>query len=401
MLKSVAIIGAGASGLVAAIVAARNGAKVCVYEKNSKIGKKILATGNGRCNITNKNIQTSNYHGLNSSFVNPAINKFNTSMCIDFFRELGIEMFEGNNGRLYPKSHQSSSVVELLAYECNILGVEFLLNFEVDKITKENGKFAIFSAENKKYADKVLISTGGLAMPTLGSSDSGYKIAKTFGHSIISPCASLVQLECEDDLKSINGVKIEGNIEILVDGQSVSKKNGDILFTNYGISGSAILDVSRSAAKALEFQRDVIAMLDLIPEYSKEQLKNILIKRKKFSNKKSLEIWLDGFINSKLAKFIAKDFPVKKADDLNTKDIVRLVYLFKNMKLKVTGTRGFKSAEVTAGGINTDEINAQTMESKFQKGLFFSGEVLDIDGDCGGYNLHWAWASGYTVGKNI
>lgn len=401
MSQSVAIIGAGASGLVAAIVAARNGAKVCIYEKNSKIGKKILVTGNGRCNITNKNIQTANYHGQNASFVNPALDRFNTASCTDFFRELGIEMLEGQNGRLYPKSHQSSSVVELLTYECKRLGVEFLLNCEVDEITKEQDRFMIVSAGNKTFAQKVLVSTGGLAMPILGSSDSGYQIAKSFGHSIISPYASLVQLECEEDLKHITGVKIEGEIEIVVDGQSVAKKNGDILFTNYGISGSAILDVSRSAAKALESKREVITNLDLLPEYSREQLRNILIKRKKISHQKSLEIWLDGFINSKLAKFIAKNFPVKNADDLNTKDIVKLVYVFKNMKLKITGTRGFKSAEVTAGGINTDEVQAQTMESKLQKGLFFSGEVLDIDGDCGGYNLHWAWASGYAVGKNI
>ncbi|WP_331774071.1 NAD(P)/FAD-dependent oxidoreductase [Sulfurospirillum sp. 1612] len=401
MPEQIAIIGAGASGMVAAITAARSGAKVRVYEKNSKIGKKILATGNGRCNITNKNIATSNYHGTHASFVNPAINRFNTAACIAFFKELGIEMFEGNNGRLYPKSHQSSSVVELLRYECERLGVRFMFPCEVTQIQADHDRFIISHQEGQDKATKVLIATGGLAMPTLGSCDSGYKFAQAFGHSIIKPYASLVQLETKEDLASINGVKIEGLIEILVDGRSVMRKHDDILFTNYGISGSAILDVSRHASWALEHQKKVKAKIDLVPEYSKEQLKNMLQKRKKYSHHKSLALWLDGFINSKLAKFIARDFSVKNADHLNTKDIVSLVYAFKNLQLTITGTRGFKSAEVTAGGINTDEIHSQSMESKLKKGLFFTGEVLDIDGDCGGFNLHWAWASGYCAGKNI
>jgi len=387
--------------MVAAIIATRRGASVRIYEKNSKIGKKILATGNGRCNITNKNITTSNYHGTHATFVNPAINRFNTTACTEFFRELGIEIFEGNNGRLYPKSHQSSSVVELLRYECQRLGVTFIFPCEVTQIQAGHDRFIISHQDGKDKASKVLIATGGLAMPTLGSCDSGYKFAQAFGHSIIEPYASLVQLETKEDLASINGVKIEGMIEILIDGQSATSKNDDILFANYGISGSAILDVSRHASWALEHHKKVKAKIDLVPEYSKEQLKNVLQKRKKYSNHKSVDLWLDGFINSKIARFIARDFSVKNADNLNTKDIISLVYAFKNLQLTITGTRGFKSAEVTAGGINTDEVQSQSMESKLQKGLFFAGEVLDIDGDCGGFNLHWAWASGYCAGQNI
>ncbi len=398
MPKSVAIIGAGASGLVAAIVATRKGAKVRIFEKNPKIGRKILATGNGRCNITNQSIKLSNYHGENPSFINVSIDRFNTSTCRAFFNELGIEMLEGQDGRLYPKSHQSSSVVELLVYECKRLGVEFLLSNEVTQIKKENDRFVLQINDKNEYTQKILISTGGLAMPTLGSCDSGYRFAQNFGHTIIPTYASLVQLVCKEDLKSISGVKIEGIIEILIDRQSVRAKSGDLLFANYGISGSAVLDVSRSIGRALERGCEVIAKLDLMPEYSKEQLKNILQKRVKFSHGKSVSLWLDGFINSKLAKFVAKDLQIENADNLNTKDIVKLAYMLKNMKLKVIDTKGFKSAEVTAGGVNTDEINPQTLESKLQKGLFFSGEVLDIDGDCGGYNLHWAWASGYSAG---
>ncbi len=397
----IAIIGAGASGLVAAIVAARRGVKVQVYEKNNKIGKKILATGNGRCNVTNQNIKTSNYHGKNSSFVNSSLNRFNTSTCKEFFSELGVELVEGQRGRLYPRSLQSSSIVELLVYECERLGVEFFLNTKVDKITKKGNKFCLHVEEKSLHVNRVLVATGGLAMPTLGSCDSGYEFAKSFGHTIVPTHPSLVQLVCKEDLKPISGVKVEGSIEVYEDGQSKTFANGDILFTNYGISGSAILDISRVVSHSLLFKRALHVKIDLLPEFSKEQLKNLLKKRLKYSNGKSVALWLDGFINSKLARFIEKSLHVKSADDLNNKELTKLVYALKNLTLHVEDTKGFKSAEVTAGGVSTDEIDFQTMESKLQRGLFFSGEVVDIDADCGGYNLHWAWASGMSAGNNI
>jgi len=396
--NSVAIIGAGASGLVAAIVAARSGAKVVIYEKNNKIGKKILATGNGRCNITNQTIKTSNYHGSNPKFVNISIDRFNSSVCKIFFAELGLELSEGQNGRLYPKSLQSSSVTELLAYECERYGVEILLDQEVRGITKEKNRFVLQVENQKLYAASVLIATGGLAMPNLGANDSGYKFAKNFGHTIVPTFASLVQLETKEDFKSISGVKLQGDIEVFEDKNSISFGRGDILFTNYGISGSAILDVSRYVGKILQSTNEVNVKLDLMSDYSKEQLKNVLFKRAKKSNGKSVSLWLNGFINSKLATFLSKDLREKNADNLSTKDIINLVYKLKNFKATVVNSRGFKSAEVTAGGVKTDEINPNTMESKLQKNLYFSGEVLDIDADCGGYNLHWAWASGYSAG---
>lgn len=401
MSNQVAIIGAGASGLVAAIVAARRGAKVHVYEKNNKIGKKILATGNGRCNVTNQHIELSNYHGLNSSFVNPSINHFNASTCKAFFAELGVELVEGQRGRLYPRSLQSSSIVELLVYECKRLHVEFFLETKVESISKKSKGFSLHVEGKSLHVDRVLVATGGLAMPTLGSCDSGYEFAKSFGHSIVPTHASLVQLVCKEDLKSISGVKVEGNIEVYEDGQSKTHASGDILFTNYGISGSAVLDVSRVVSHSLLYNRALHVKIDLLPEYSKEQLKNLLKKRQKHSNGKSVALWLDGFINSKLAKFIEKSLHVKNADELNNKELTKLVYALKNLTLHVNDTKGFKTAEVTAGGVSTQEINSQTMESKLQRGLFFSGEVVDIDADCGGYNLHWAWASGMSAGNSI
>jgi predicted Rossmann fold flavoprotein len=399
--KSLAIIGAGASGLVAAIVAAKSGVKVKIFEKNNKAGKKILATGNGRCNITNKNIKTSNYHGSNPRFVNTAIDRFNTSTCEVFFESIGLHMSEGQNGRLYPASLQSSSVVDLLVYECKRQGVEILLNQEVIDIVKEGEKFTLHVEDKKYYSDFVLIASGGLAMPTLGASESGYKFAKKFGHTIIPTFASLVQLETKEDFKSISGVKIQGAIEVLQGRERLAFASGDILFTNYGISGSAILDISRVANKLLQYNDKVSVSIDLMSQYSKEQLKNILLKRAKKTDGKTTSLWLEGFVNSKLAHFLSRNIRVKNADDINTKDIVNLVYMLKNFKATIIDSRGFKSAEVTAGGVSTDEVNPKTFESKLQKGLYLSGEVLDIDADCGGYNLHWAWASGYSVGISV
>jgi len=399
--KSLAVIGAGASGLVAAIVAARAGVEVKIFEKNSKVGKKILATGNGRCNLSNQTIRTSNYHGLNPGFVNIAIDRFNPKTCKKFFSEIGVELAEGQNGRLYPLSLQSSSITNQLEYECKRLGVDISLNQEVLSIKKEGKKFALH-VEAKRYCfESVLIATGGLAMPTLGAVGDGYGFAKSFGHTIVPTFASLVQLETKESFKSISGVKLQGNIEVMQSRDKIACASGDILFTNYGISGSSILDISRVVNKALQNSDEVVVVMDLMSGYSKEQLKNILLKRAKNSNAKSVALWLDGFINSKLALYLSKDIRVKNADNLTTKDVINLVYRLKNFKATVTGSRGFKSAEVTAGGVKTDEIDPKTMESKLQKGLFFSGEVLDIDADCGGYNLHWAWASGYSAGLAV
>ncbi len=401
MPKTVAIIGAGASGLVAAIVAAKNGAKVKIFEKNSKIGKKILATGNGRCNISNLFIQTSNYHGLNPRFVNVALDRFNPKICKEFFDKIGIEFTEGQKGRLYPRSLHASSVVRLLEYECERENVDILLNHNVLDITKEGEKFALHVEQKKYYFDSVLIATGGLAMPTLGACGDGYTFAKKFGHTIVSTFASLVQLETKENFKNISGVKCQGYIKVVYSGDESNQADGDILFTNYGISGSAVLDISRIVTKILQNSDEVVLYIDLMSEFSKEQLKNILLKRAKNSHSKSVGLWLDGFINPKLAQFLSKDLRVKNADELNTKDIVNLVYRLKNFKVTAINSRGFKSAEVTAGGVRTDEVDPKTFESKLQKGLYFSGEVLDIDADCGGYNLHWAWASGYSVGMSI
>lgn len=389
--------------MVAAIEAARNGASVTLFEQNKKIGRKILATGNGRCNVTNRIIETSRFHGSKPTFVNAAINRFGAKKCEEFFEELGICLAQGHENRLYPMSQQSSSIADMLGFECERQGVKIVLESEVTQLSFQGDVFSLHVRDSIYHFKKVLVATGGLAMPTLGSNDSGHRFATSFGHNLIPTFASLVQLVTKESfVKEVSGVKFEGEVSLYVDNTLEQQRKGDVLFTNYGISGSAILDISRKAAEALHVNKAVELRVDALPEFSKENLRTLLKNRLKFSHGKTLPVWLDGLINKKLAQLVVElaNFPrhIKTADDLSQKDLGRLVFALKEIRLTITDTKGFKSAETTAGGVDVREIDPETMESKKVKGLYFTGEVLDIDGDCGGFNLHWAWASGFVAG---
>ena len=394
MKKNIAIIGAGASGLAAAIVAARSGAKVTIYEKSAKIGKKIHASGNGRCNITNANISLKNYHGKHPHFAKEII-KFDAKK---FFNDLGLELRFGNGTRLYPLSHQASVVVDFLGFECKRLGVTFVKECEIEKIEKENAHFVLHYHDSTSLHDAIMIATGSPAMPNLGSSQSGYHFAASFGHKVEKPFAALVQLTSPDTVfTKASGVKLEAQMEIFVDNQPKMEVKGDLLFTSYGLSGSAILDLSRIASRACMRDQKVFIMIDLLPEFSSQALKALL--QKQLPLKLPLYLWLNGIIPKKLIEPIMIVAKLDATKPLNNKTINTLTYTLKNLKISISGTRGAKGAEIMAGGVSTEEINPKTMESNLVKGLFFGGEVLDIDGDCGGYNLHWAWASGTRAGE--
>ncbi|MDD3462423.1 MAG: NAD(P)/FAD-dependent oxidoreductase [Sulfurospirillaceae bacterium] len=405
-MKNIAIVGAGASGLVCAITCARAGLKVDVFEKHTKPARKILASGNGRCNLLNKDTNICHFHSQNPSFVLPSISVFSFSKCLDFFCDIGIEVVEGEKGRLYPRSLCSSSVAELLFYECKRLGVGFEFGCEVLHVQSANEKFALHAEDKKLIFDAILIATGGMSMPSLGGSQSGYEFAKKLGHNIIEIAPSLVQLESSDKtIKEASGVKVDANIEIYVENSLHVSSRGDVLFADYGVSGSAVLDVSRVASVALQERKNVKAKIDIMPSFSKEELRVLLQNRLKKTNKKSVSMWLDGLINKKLTSLVLENSSLSKnifsSDELTAKDMTKLAFGMKNIKIEITGTKGFKSAEVTAGGVDTKEVDAKTMMSKKVQNLYFSGEVLDVDGDCGGYNLYWAWASGFVAGHSM
>ncbi|WP_263831833.1 NAD(P)/FAD-dependent oxidoreductase [Sulfurospirillum oryzae] len=404
-MSRIAIIGAGASGLVCAIEASRKGHVVSVFEKNSKVGRKILATGNGRCNISNEKINISRYHGEAPSFAKEALRRFDTFTCKAYFRSLGLEMREGEEGRLYPMSHQASSVVDMLLHEARSLGVSFLLESEVLKIEKNSTEFVLHVKDAKQTFDACVIASGSVAMPTLGSSGSGYAFAKALGHCVIEPYPSLVQFICDEPhLKEVSGVKVDAGVELYIANQKRQSVQGDLLFTAYGLSGSAILDISRTASKAFVEGESVHVVVDLLPNLSREALSSLLQKRLTCAKGKSLSLWLEGIIPKKLAHFIVENTkltPIKEASTLGAKEMKKLVFALKSLPLHVKATKGFESAEVCAGGVDVRELDAKSMMSSKVKNLYFCGEVLDIDGDCGGFNLHFAWASGFLVGQNL
>lgn len=401
----VAIIGGGASGLVCAIEAARKGHHVYVFEKNTKLGRKILATGNGKCNISNLHLNATRYHGESPQFVKSILKRFDTFTCKNYFRTLGLEMREGEEGRLYPMSHQASSVVDILVHEARALGVVFYCESEVVQISHKGEQFTLHVKEEKYLFDACVIATGSLAMPTLGSSRSGYDFAKTFGHTIVEPFPSLVQLLSDEaHLKEASGVKIDARVELFVEGKRLMHTQGDVLFTNYGLSGSAILDISRYASLAFKQEEEVFVVLDMFPSLEKEALQSLLQKRLAYAKNKSLTLWLEGIIPKKLAFFVihtCKFEHLKDASMLGAKEIKKLLFTLKAQRLRINGTKGFESAEVSAGGVDVREIDEKTLMSQKVKNLYFCGEVLDIDGDCGGFNLHFAWSSGFCVGQNI
>jgi predicted Rossmann fold flavoprotein len=378
-----------------------------LFEKNSKAGKKIQITGNGKCNITNKNISPKNYNLESQEFIKYTLDNFNFKKSQEFFGNLGVEFVAKNNLRVYPKSLQASSVVDLLFYEAVQNGVEFIFDMSIQNPRYKNDKFLIDYQNQTKYFDKLIIATGSKAMPSLGGCDIGYAIASNFGHNIIKPFASLVQLK--SDLKSIKnlaGVRIKSKVSLQINGKNIQNSNGDVLFTSYGLSGNAILDISRYASYYLNNSKNkIIVIIDIFPDDTKDKLVDILTKRLKLSKNKDKYFWLIGFVHKKLINFLIDSCGINKnkvkANELNQKDIISLAYFMKNLKINIVDTNGFKTAEVCAGGVDTKEINSTTMESKLQKNLYFIGEVLDIDGQCGGYNLHFAFGSGYVCASAI
>lgn len=403
--RNIVIIGGGASGLVAAIVAARQGAKVTVLEKLASVGKKILATGNGRCNMTNAELGMHHFHSSDPTFFRPALEVFGFEKTIAFFHEIGVETLQQKSTKIFPLSLQASSVVDLLRDEAQNLGVAIHINSEVSGLTKtEKGFVVVVEGAPALDAEKVLIATGGKAAAHLGSDGAGYKLAKVFGHTITPLFPTLVQLRSNAKyLKKISGVKFEGTMMLLIDGEEVQRETGDILFTDYGVSGNTVIDISRNAAKALEEKRLVKIRMNLMPMFDRKALDAMMLRRFENRPKKSLTFSMVGLVNKKLAPIIVNETigEDKMAAHTSKKERLKLVDFMQNWELEITGTQEFKRAEATAGGIRVDEVDAQTMESKKIKGLYLAGEVLDVDGDCGGYNLQWAWSSGYLAGLSM
>lgn len=402
----VIVIGGGASGIMAAISSRRHGAQVTLLEQNPRIGKKILVTGNGRCNFTNINTDITYYNGSNPKFAYSALSKFNITDTIDFFESLGIAHKVEENGKVFPRSDQASSILDVLRYELDQIGVTTICDAYVTDIIKNNNAFTIQTKSGSTFhADKLVIATGGKAMPSTGSNGNGFDLVQKLGHSVTNIFPGLVQLKLEATFfKQIAGVKFVGTAELLQNNKLLAKDRGDILFTNYGISGPPILQISRKAGELLQANKKVTLKITILDMFSKEDVQLIIKKRFEQAPSKNIEFSLVGLINKRLIPVLLKEAGITNLKapvaTLSAKDQNNIVTLLTDWKFNVIGTNSWPDAQVTAGGVATNEISQNTMESKIIKNLFFAGEIIDIDGQCGGFNLQWAWSSGYIAGQN-
>ncbi|WP_295022998.1 NAD(P)/FAD-dependent oxidoreductase [Sulfurimonas sp.] len=393
-MKKVAIVGGGASGLICAIFCAKESLIVDVYEQNSRCAKKILVSGNGRCNITNKNLSSSDYFSENSSFVEFAIKEFGFIGFEKFCQSIGLLLDIKDDGRAYPLSNEAKSVASLLVNHAKNLGVNFHTDTKISDIKKLLYDY-----------DAVVVATGSEAASHLGGNRDGVNFAQEFGHNIIPTYPSLVQLHLNSQIaKKMSGAKIDGEVTLLINNKKELSCSGDILFTDYGASGFAILDISQRASIALMEFSSVAIAINLLPKFDAQKLSNHINKMALSEPKFSIIDILSGLIPIKIAVGILEDLKIQtliSGDEIGIKLSKKIANSLLSWRFEVTDTHSFRHAEVSGGGIDTSEINPKTFESLKQKNLYFCGEVLDVVGRRGGYNFAFAWASGYLAARNI
>ncbi|MCI8949712.1 MAG: NAD(P)/FAD-dependent oxidoreductase [Lachnospiraceae bacterium] len=406
MKKQVLVIGGGAAGLTAAIWAVKSGAKAVIIEHTDRVGKKLLSTGNGRCNLTNSKMDHTCYHCSDSDFPMQAIQAFGWKDTLRWFSSMGVLCKSRMETYYYPMSEQASAVLDALRLECNRLKVEIITDCQPKeiKVEKKKGRtcFQVSTNQGLYQGDSLILACGSKAAPNTGSDGTGYELAKAFGHRIIKPLPALVQLRCQGSCyKSLAGIRTDANLTLYINGRAVCEERGELQLTDYGISGIPVFQLSRFAARALDEGKKVQVQIDFLPfmdmEESRLFLKQRLIEFKDWE----MENLLTGVINKKLAKVLLKLSGIPSempAFQVSRKQQEKLLNELKAYEGMVSSVNPFANAQVCCGGIAVSEVNSHTMESMLVPGLFFAGEILDVDGICGGYNLQWAWSSGKMAG---
>lgn len=395
---SLAVIGGGASGLVAAIshkTEYKNNS-VLVVEKMPRVGKKILATGNGRCNLTNLSATPIDYN--RPEFVTPALTTFSPERNIEFFKSIGLFTCADSEGRVYPYSFNASSVLNCLRNGCERLNIDVVVDHIVKDIRNKNGAFVI---DGEYECEKLIIACGGKSSSVHGSDGSGYALLKKAGHSIVEPKPSLVQI-CTDNsvTKKLKGIRVRGRLTLEENGKPLGESQGEILFTDYGISGIAALDVSSFIAR----QKSVSGLkikVDMAADFSLETLADYISYEVNNFPDSLCENVLSFLLPQKAGEVFVKECGIdlkKPLRSLTKEDVKKLVHVMKSFTLEVIGTKGFDMSQITCGGADTREFDKKTMQSKILKNLYCCGETLDVDAKCGGYNLQWAWSSGRLAG---
>jgi predicted Rossmann fold flavoprotein len=389
---STAVIGGGAAGICAAISAARRGESVIICEKTPQLGKKILASGNGRCNLLNEKFNESFFNPAARGLVESILAQFGKRELLDFFSNLGLEVYSRED-RIFPITNQAASVLRVLEMEITRLSVPVNFSFDCCNISMSPNHFQLNSRDGRSIeCRKVIITGGGKTYPAYGSDGSTFELARKLGHKIIPPVPSVVPLLVKDRLCQIlQGQRIMSEARTVIDNKEGVRVNGELLFTRYGLSGTCILDISEEISIAMNrhHKTNVFVTIDFVPSLGFELLRNELEKRKR--GHWPAEDMLVGILPNKIASALKTIF--------ENNDIQSSVSLLKDWRFQVSGTRGWNEAEFTSGGIDVSEVHSGTLESKLVKGVYFAGEVLDVNGKRGGYNLGWAWASGYVAGE--
>lgn len=401
---SIGIIGGGAAGMMAAITAARKGHQVTILERNDRVGKKILVTGNGKCNLGNYDLRKEMYYGANRDWIWDKLERFDTESTVKFFEELGL-MIKDRNGYLYPACEQAAVVLDVLRIALERLGVEILYNCKINHIERnvESGMIEVSDGVNKYIFDKVILACGSKAAPKTGSDGSGYKLAKQLGLELVPTVPALVQMKCQEDyFKAVAGVRTDALLQVWNNGKCVAWERGELQLTEYGISGIPVFQISRVMNYILREQAQVSVRINLLPDYDEERYQRFCQNRMTGLSDRTVEEFFTGMLHKKIMMLFVKQCGLKTntlIKDVSKDKLMQVFALCRDWKVTVNGSNPYDNAQVCAGGVDVGELSDE-LESLKVPGVYFAGELIDVDGKCGGYNLQWAWCSGYIAGES-
>ena len=395
-----AIIGGGAAGMMAALTAAEwTDSSVVLLERQPRLGRKLLATGNGRCNLSNLHCAPRHYHGQSPDFVRPALAAFGPEDTLAYFRRLGLLCRAEDSGRVYPLSDQANSVLDTLRLALESFGVAVRTDCQVTAIAPQSPGFLLTTSAGTLFADKVIVTAGGAASPKLGGSRDGYQLLRSLGHRCTKLSPSLVQLRTDTTYtRALKGVRAEAAVTLERGREIITQQRGEVQFTDYGVSGPVIFELSRAAVTE---EGPLTLSLDLLESLSWRELVTLLAEKQQLLPDLTLENLLTGVLHNRLGRTLIRYSGRKLTQSvsaLSRRDLAAIARSCKEFRLEVTGDQGLEHAQVTAGGLRTDQFDPETLESRCCPGLYAAGEVLDVDGDCGGFNLQWAWSSGHLAG---
>lgn len=426
MRNKVGIVGGGAAGMAAAISAAMEGAEVTLIEGNDRLGRKILSTGNGRCNLGNERLEAGDYYTRSPELLEKCLQRFGTRETVSFFQGMGL-LLRSRNGYLYPSCEQASAVLDVLRYQVAALGISVVTECRAERVERDGktGRLQVLGSSGEFVFDSVILACGGCAAPKTGSDGSGFALARRLGHQLVPQVPALVQLRCREDyFKSVAGVRADAMLRVLHRGECVAGERGELLLTDYGLSGIPVFQLSRTvnyillengagtlpekgigrgkkAAAEGNGNGEVEILIDLLPDFSEEDFEQFAAGRSLLRGQRTAEEFFAGMLHKKLMMLFFRLVGLKPSDSMAEADqgkVRQLYRLCRRWSVHAIGSNSYDSAQVCAGGVSLDEVT-EDLESKKAPGVFFAGEILDVDGRCGGYNLHWAWCSGHLAGQ--